>query len=104
MRYAPSLPPVTSNTETRQVTGLSSVYAVKPIRAREPVSLANSTPQAAVLPVRQQAQRVMRFEDRRKYCRRVSHLPVLVELRSGIERRHHNQREGDMVEHVDETV
>lgn len=39
--------------------------------------------------------------ERRTYCRRIEHLPVLLELRSGEERRHHNQRAGDTTEHID---
>ncbi|MDP2143998.1 MAG: hypothetical protein Q8J80_07685 [Gallionella sp.] len=39
--------------------------------------------------------------ERRIYCRRLQHLPVLLELRSGLERRHHNQRAGDPTEHID---
>ena len=38
--------------------------------------------------------------DRRKVCQRFLHLPVLVELRSGVNRRCRNLREGDIVEHV----
>lgn len=38
--------------------------------------------------------------DRRKVCQRILHKPVLVELRSGINRRRHNLREDDMIEHV----
>jgi len=39
--------------------------------------------------------------ERRTYCRRTEHLPVLLELRSGEERRHNNQRASDLTEHVD---
>jgi len=42
--------------------------------------------------------------ERRTYCRRFEHLPVLEELRSGIDRRKHMQRAGDVAEHVDEIV
>jgi len=44
------------------------------------------------------------YGERRTYCRRFEHLPVLEELRSGIDRRQHRQREGDAAEHVDEIV
>jgi hypothetical protein len=44
------------------------------------------------------------FEDRRKACRRLSQQPVLVELRSGVERRRHNLRADDLVDHIDETA
>lgn len=39
--------------------------------------------------------------ERRTYCRRIEHLPILLELRSGEERRRHNQRASDTTEHVD---
>lgn len=42
--------------------------------------------------------------ERRTYCRRFERLPVLVELRSSIERRRHKQREEDVTEHIDEEV
>lgn len=42
--------------------------------------------------------------ERRTYCRRFEHLPVLMELRSAIERRRHKQREVDATEHIDEEV
>lgn len=38
--------------------------------------------------------------DRRKVCQRFIRQPVLVELRSGINRRRRNSREGDIVEHI----
>ena len=43
-------------------------------------------------------------EERRTYCRRINHQPVLEELRSSVERRRHNQRGTDMKEHIDEEV
>jgi len=42
--------------------------------------------------------------EQRKFCRRIEHLPVLIELRSGIERRQRQQRDDDPTEHVDERV
>ncbi|OIR17331.1 hypothetical protein GALL_23560 [mine drainage metagenome] len=105
MRYVPSLPPVTTSPYTRQVKGLSAAQAVKPVYPREqPESYVapQATHQAAAGVQQQPPRRVQPFEDRRKACRRVSHQPVLVELRSGIDRRRHNLREGDMVEHIDE--
>jgi hypothetical protein len=51
-------------------------------------------------PVEPQLHRELPAEDRRKTCRRTQHLPVLVEPRSGVERRRHNLFEG-ADEHVD---
>ncbi|MDO8310865.1 MAG: hypothetical protein Q7T25_02885 [Sideroxyarcus sp.] len=42
--------------------------------------------------------------DRRKVCQRFIRQPVLVELRSGINRRSRNLREGDIVEHISVNV
>jgi len=41
-------------------------------------------------------------EDRRKVCRRVKHQAVIIELRSGIDRRRHNLRGSDQHDHIDE--
>lgn len=108
MRYVPSIPSTTASPTTRQVKGLSAAQAVKPVFSREQPVLPHVEPHAVhqepVRPVAQQQHRTVAFEDRRKACRRVSHQPVLVELRSGIDRRRHNLREGDMTEHIDETA
>ena len=44
------------------------------------------------------------FQERRMYCRRVAHQPIMEELRSGVERRRNRQRGGDMTDHIDEKV
>lgn len=49
-------------------------------------------------------QRSATKKGRRKVSRRIMHKPVLLELRSGIDRRRRNQRENDIVEHIDERV
>lgn len=43
-------------------------------------------------------------QERRTYCRRIRHQPILMELRSGKERRQHNQGGTGMTEHIDEEV
>ena len=43
-------------------------------------------------------------EDRRKVCQRFLRQSVLFDSRSGIDRRQHNQREGDIVEHISENA
>jgi hypothetical protein len=105
MRYVSSIPPVTTSPRTRQVSPLSAVQAVKPVHAplQAVPSIEFSTAQQGSVPlVEQQQQRTLPVEDRRKFCRRVKHLAVLEELRSGIDRRHRNLRDGDVVEHIDE--
>jgi hypothetical protein len=102
MRYVTDIPPATSHSFTRQVTGLSAVYAVKPIHARDQ-PIENIDHQAALQTELHQVeqQRGPSEVDRRKACRRLQHQQVLIELRSGVDRRHHNVREGDVVEHID---
>lgn len=108
MRYVSSIPPLPTSPNTRQVNALSAIHAVKavlpPERAVPYVELHTAYQESAVPVIEQPQQRDIPTEDRRKYCRRVSHLPVLEELRSGIDRRHHNVRDGDVVEHIDEIV
>ena len=107
MRFVSSLPPVTTSPNTRQVGGLTAIHSVKAVQLQE-----QTVPRVEQQTVQQEAARLTEvqrhrealFIDRRKVCRRVNHLPVLVELRSGVERRHHNLRADDLVEHIDETV
>lgn len=108
MRYVSSIPPVSTSSGTRQVRALSSVHAVKPVHTREqvipyiPAIKAHQEPTVLLDEILKK--RVATFEDRRKLCRRVTHQTVLIELRSGIDRRRHNLREGAVADHIDETV
>lgn len=84
----------------RAVNGLGGAHALKPVQARAPAPAAEQEQQ------RQNPGRGERHDtseaDRRKAARRVRHQPVLVDLRSGLDRRRYNRREGDIVEHIDE--
>ena len=107
MRFVSSLPPVTTSPNTREVGGLTRIHAVKPVPSDEqavPTVQQQTARQEPVPPVKQQYQRAEPFEDRRKTCRRVSHQPVLVDLRSGPDRRRHNLRADDLIDHIDEIV
>jgi hypothetical protein len=107
MRFVPSIPPVTTSPNTRQVRGLTPVQAVKPVNSGEQVATSleqQARKQEPALPARQQYRRVEPFEDRRKACRRVNYQGVLSELRSGPDRRRHNLRLSDLLEHIDEIV
>ncbi len=107
MRYVTSLPPVPTSPNTRQVGGLTRVQAVKPLQTGDqavPIVQNRSPRQEPAPPVVLQRQHSGPFEDRRKACRRSRQQPVLVELRSGVERRRHNMRADDIVDHVDETA
>ncbi|MDZ4203134.1 MAG: hypothetical protein U1C96_13425 [Gallionella sp.] len=102
MRFVSSIPPVAGFIEGREVKRISRIRAVTPVASGELSALVVEHPhQAYVAPVKREDRRYV-MEERRKACRRVSHQPVLVELRSGIDRRHHNLREGDIVDHIDE--
>ncbi|HLP99402.1 MAG TPA: hypothetical protein VK149_13270 [Sideroxyarcus sp.] len=104
MRYVSDIPSVTPNTTARQVSGLSATHAVKPVHPfDEPVTYVEQHAEHQPLP-QQLPQAVapsLPPEDRRTYCRRVSHQHVLIELRSGVERRRHNLFEGGADEHID---
>jgi len=105
MRFVPSIPSVPTSPDTRHVMGLAATHAVKPIHPSEqtvPHIERHAPHQAAVHGLESLQHREMPMEDRRKACRRISHYPVLIELRSGIDRRHHTLRESDVVEHIDE--
>lgn len=106
MRFVPSVSPPTTSPDTRTVRGLSATHAIKPVHPLEqpvPYVENNAARQQTVNPVERQYRNVPQ-EDRRKACRRVHHQHVLIELRSGIDRRHHNLLEGDVAEHIDETA
>lgn len=114
MRYVTDIPPVaTPSPNTRHVTGLTAALAVKPVYPGEhPVASVehlkahpDKERQEITHPVEQRQSNVpaefVPAEDRRKACRRVAQQPVLIELRSGIDRRHHTLLEGDVAEHID---
>ena len=104
MRYVPSITPAVDYVEGREVKRVNSVRALKSVSGGEQIALVAEHPHGAYVPPVKHEERREVMEERRKACRRVSHQPVLLELRSGVERRHHNLREGDIVEHIDEKV
>lgn len=109
MKYVPSLPPVAAGApEALDVHAMSGVKAAKPVQERTlPPLVMQRHAHSGAAPAELAGHPERRHDphvqgERRTYCRRVEHLPVLVELRSGMERRHHTQRKGDATEHVDE--
>lgn len=104
MRYVSSIPPATVDIGGREVKELAGTRAVKPVQphASEVRVVMQRKQHESPRKVEQHEWHEVRQEERRLACRRVSHLPVLVELRSGVDRRRHNLREGDIVEHIDE--
>lgn len=105
MRYVSSIPPVSKSTNAHQVRALSAVQGVKPVHMPE-----RDVPYVALNPVHpdtlpiieQYRKRNVPLQDRRKLCRRVSRQAVLVELRSGIDRRRQNLRDSGTSDHIDE--
>jgi hypothetical protein len=107
MRIVPSTPPVIKSPNTRQVGGLTAIHSVKAVQLQEQVVSyvgQQSAQQEVTRLVTQQHHRDGAYEDRRKYCRRVVQQKVIVDLRSGLDRRRRNQRGDDIVDHIDETA
>ena len=110
MRIVPSLPPpIAVEKEDLEVKGLTGVKPAKPVQAHTlpPLVVRRHARHETASDLAELLER--RHEthingERRTYCRRIEHLPFLVELRSGTDRRRHKQREDDVTEHVDEKV
>lgn len=101
MRIDNQPPPINTVRERREVKGLTAVYVVKPVvEEAHPQQQSPSRHEAERDPPRQIEQRGYEV-DRRKICRRVSKQAVLIELRSGRDRRRVDQREGDVRIHID---
>jgi len=104
MRFVPSITSATTSPNTPLVQGVSAAKAVKPIYPPEqPVQYVghSAAHKEALHPIEPQLQHEMPAEDRRRTCRRVRHQPVLVELRSGVDRRRHNLFVDIGEEHID---
>jgi len=101
MRIDNQPPPINTVKERREVQGLTAVYVVKPV-VEQSYSQQQSEPRHAAEQTspRQIEQRGYEV-DRRKLCRRVSKQAVLIELRSGVDRRKLDQRDGDVRIHID---
>jgi hypothetical protein len=110
MKFVPSLPPATAVTKDElEVDALAAIKAAKPVQPRtlppqvvQPRTRHQASPD---IPEQQQKRHDVHVHgERRIYCRRIEHLPVLVDLRSGFDRRRHNQRGDDITEHIDEKI
>jgi hypothetical protein len=106
MRYVSEVKPSATGAKSSLVPGLSAVHAVKPIHSREQTVF-----QVTALHLGQHKEAVeadkggvarLPLEDRRRACRRIHNQKVLIELRSGVDRRHHNLLGDHAVEHIDE--
>ena len=110
MQYISSIPPPTTVPETGlEVQALAGVKHAKPVHARTspPLVVQPHTRREAhpdIIGEGEKRHDTNVFGERRIYCRRIEHLSILIELRSIIDRRRHNQRVSDMTEHVDVKV
>lgn len=103
MQFVPIIPAPRNLLEERlEVKRLAAVKAAKPVQPRTLPPLLSYSHEAPHRehPEQERRQAAQR-EERRSYCRRVQHLPVLIELRSAIDRRKHAQRSTDRPEHID---
>ena len=110
MKFVPSLaPPITVPKESMAVKALGHVKPTKPVQARslQPLVIQPHAPLDA-LPAISEPQEKRHDKhshgELRIYCRRTEHFPILVELRSKEDRRRHQQRQEDVMEHVDEKI
>lgn len=108
MKYVPSLPsPVTGAVDRYAWRQLPRVQATHPVQPRSLPPLIFQRPRheaareagAAAVERRQDTHPA---GERRTYCRRTGRRPMLLELRSGKERRRHAQRATDLADHIDE--
>lgn len=107
MQYVPSLPPITTPLpDSGAVKAVAHVAATPRITEQTPTfyrPLTNPAPPPSIN--RRWAPRPAVDEtERRTYCRRIHEAPVLEELRSGLDRRRHNQRKSDLTTAIDEIV
>ena len=98
MRFTPTILPTTATPTTRAVKGLTDIHAVKPVHARDP----ESEPHPEVHDDHPDKQMGLPLVDRRKACRRIHNQKVLIELRSGQDRRRHHLMESGTADHIDE--
>lgn len=107
MRYVPSIrTPLVIAKEGLRVQALDRIRAAKLVRERtlppllvhHPIQLEKTFVPGVSEDMRHAPQL---HGERRIQCRRIEHRPILVELRSEIERRRHKQRAKDKTEHID---
>jgi len=81
---------------------------MKPIHSREQtvslVAALHPGQHKAAVEANKEAVARLPLEDRRKACRRIHNQKVLIELRSGVDRRHHDLLGNHAAEHIDEKV
>ncbi|MFZ2302245.1 MAG: hypothetical protein WAW10_10330 [Gallionella sp.] len=109
MKIVPDLPPpIAVAKDHLSVKALARIKPVKPVQARTlpPITEqhARLATSANLTEPQEKRHDTHVHGERRTYCRRIEHLPILVELRSITDRRRHKQRGDDETEHVDEEI
>ncbi|MDD2915679.1 MAG: hypothetical protein PHP70_10230 [Gallionella sp.] len=110
MRIMPGLPPpITIEKDNFGVKALTRIKPVKPVQERNLPPLVTQRHEQPEIPSDFTEPQEKRHDphvhgERRIYCRRTEHLPILIELRSLADRRRHKQRGDDETEHVDEAI
>lgn len=112
MQYIQNLPLPPSLKEledTKEVTMLTEIKPVKPApKHTQPSpafrSVTRSEHQHNLIKSFERRNIEPHLSERRKICRRIKTQPLLKELRSKVDRRHHKQRKTDITEHIDENV
>lgn len=105
MRYVQSLPPIVEPVpDSGAVKPVAGTHATPRVRERTLPALVYHPhappPQAPA--INRRVRPPAAAGDRRRLCRRLRDVPVLLELRSGKDRRRRNQRRGDLATAIDE--
>ncbi len=107
MQIVPIIPQSqTGVKEKLEVAGIAAMKAAKPVEARTLAPLVSDSHERAEPKYVEKNKRkehfMIRQEDRRSIYRRLHHQAILIELRSSIDRRKHQQRKTDIQLHIDE--
>jgi hypothetical protein len=98
------IPTVNTVIDPTEVTPTAAIKALRRVGEDERVPESMLHKQTEPAQVERQPDVERLGEDRRKMCRRIYHIPVLLDTRSGIERRKDSRRDGDPVAHMDREV
>ena len=99
MKFVPDIPPPASGADGLSIKAPTAGTRIKSTLPRKPAPSLKVTSESE--PKQDKRQNPHGQQERRTYCRRIIHLPVLIELRSHVVRRQHKQRATDPTEHVD---
>ena len=109
MQYIQNLPPPPSLKgleDTNEVTKLTEIKPVKSAPERtQPLPVfqpSTRSEQHNLIKPLERPNAETHLSERRTICRRIKIEPLLKELRSKVDRRHHTQRKTDITEHIDE--